>query len=261
MYRLLICLLLCLPFAPDARELLPEGGRPTPGVVSHEPLPVADPLSFLEKCLERYEKENIKGYSVVMHKQERIGGALQPSEDVECVFREKPHAVFMHWVKGARKAATVIYVEGENDGKMLVKPAGVAGVLVKSVLRDPEGDEARQSGRYTVKQFGLKKAAERTLKAWKTAKQNGTLHVQYLGISKVREIGDRECYTIRRTCDKPEEDGVTEVTVYIDKENWMQVRSVLKGEGGKVIGEYDFRDLRLNPDFKPDQFQRSALTS
>jgi hypothetical protein len=261
MHRVLIFLPLCLLSAPEGLNQLTDTGRPVPGIVSHEPLPIADPLSFLEKCLERYNKEVTTGYSVIMHKQERIGGVLQPSEEVECVFREKPHSVYMHWLKGQRKAASVIYVEGENDGKMLVRPAGVAAVLVKTVTRDPEGEDARQSGRYTVKQFGLKKAGQRTLNAWKTAKQNGVLKLQYLGVSKVREIGDRECYTFRRLCAQPEEDGVSEVTIYIDKENWLQVRSVLKGEGGKLIGEYDFRDLRFNPEYKPNQFQRSALTS
>ena len=35
----------------------------------------------------------------------------------------------------------------------------------------------------------------------------------------------------------------------------------LKDEKGRLIGEYMFRDLHTNPEFKPDQFKRSALTS
>ena len=47
--------------------------------------------------------------------------------------------------------------------------------------------------------------------------------------------------------------------MYIDKENWLQVGNVLKGEEGRLIGEYFFRDLKLNPDFPPDTFTREAL--
>ena len=49
------------------------------------------------------------------------------------------------------------------------------------------------------------------------------------------------------------------MTIYIDKETWLQVGTVLKGDGGKLVGEYFFRDLKLNPEFKPDQFLRAAL--
>src|SRR5262249_50680077 len=145
--------------------------------------------------------------------------------------------------------------------KMLARPAGkVARMVVGDVVsRDPEGKEARQSSRYTIKEFGMKKGALRTLAAWKAARDKNALHVEFLGERKVKELGDRPCWVLRRTYDKPEEDGVTELTIYIDKEMWLQAGSVLKGEGGKLIGEYLFRDVRLNPEVKPEQFQRGAL--
>ena len=43
---------------------------------ANDPLPEKDPYTFLEKCLERYDKSGIKGYTAIMHKQERIGGTL-----------------------------------------------------------------------------------------------------------------------------------------------------------------------------------------
>ena len=45
------------------------------------------------------------------------------------------------------------------------KPSGLAGKLVSVVSRDPEGPDAKQSGRYSVKTFGVKQAAQRTLAA------------------------------------------------------------------------------------------------
>jgi hypothetical protein len=226
-----------------------------------EPLPTGDVIAFLEKCLQRYDQQKIKGYRVILLKQERIGGKVQPSEEIECFYRAKPYSVFMHWLRGQRKAESSLYVEGENGGKMLAKPSGLAGLLVPVVERDVDGADARQSGRYTMKEFGLKIAIQKTYRDWKAAKEKSALRVQYLGVRKVREAGDRLCYTLRRTCIVPEEEGVTEVTIYIDKENWLQVGSVLKGEDGSLIGKYIFRDLRINPQFKSNQFKRSALTS
>src|SRR5205085_11055163 len=137
-----------------------------------------------------------------------------------------------HWLRGARKADSVLYVAGQNKDMMLVHPTGLAGAFVKVVSRDPEGDEARQAGRYTIKEFGLKKAMARALKDWKAARDQGTLQVEYLGIRKVREAGDRLCYTLHRT-QKADQEGLTDITIYIDKETWLQVGTVQKDADNK----------------------------
>jgi hypothetical protein len=241
---------------PNARAADDNAALPT--AAQMERLARTRPVEFLEACLSRYDRA-VKGYTCVLQKQERIGGKLQRSEVIETAFREQPFSVSLHWLEGARKADAVAYVEGENGGNMLARPAlGLLRSLV--VQRDPEGEEARQSGRYTVKQFGIKKGTERTLKSWTAAQGKGELHVECQGDVRVKEAGDRLCLALHRgDYARPEDDGVTELTVYYDKDTWLQVGSVLKGEEGKVIGAYYFRDVRLNADFKPDQFTREGL--
>jgi hypothetical protein len=220
-----------------------------------------DPIAFLEKCLDKYDRE-VKGYNLIMDKQESIGGRLQKPEEIKVFFREHPFSVSMQWLKGARKAERALYVAGENDGMMLARPNGfiarkVAGDIVE---RDPEGSEAKQSGRYPITQFGLKNGTRRTLAGWIMARKRHALHVEYQGVHRVEELGNRECYKLHRyNYDRPESGGVTDLTLYIDKETLLQVGSILKGEGGKLIGRYLFRDIHLNPDFKNDQFTKSAL--
>ena len=111
-----------------------------------------------------------------------------------------------------------------------------------------------------MSEFGLRATTQRTLGGFERAKANGTLRVQYLGILKIKELNDRLCYAFKRICPKPEDDGFSEVTVYIDKETWIQVGTLLKADDGKVIAEYLFRDIHFNPTFKPDQFTRAILT-
>jgi hypothetical protein len=225
-----------------------------------ETLARQDPVAFLENCLRRYHRE-VTGYGCVMQKQERIGGKLQPREVVEAAFREKPFSAYLRWIEGARRAERALYVEGEHGGKMLARPTGflarkIAGDVVE---RDVDGADARQSGRYTLAEFGIAKGTERTLVGFLAARKRGELRVAYLGEQKLVEAGDRLCWKLRRTYARPEGDGFTELTLYVDKDNWLQVGSVLKGEGGKLIGEYFFRDIQLNPTFEAGQFQRSAL--
>jgi hypothetical protein len=258
-YRLLSVLPLCLLLSPDQR-VITASAKPLARVSElQEPLPASDEISFLEKCVRRYESDRIQGYSALMIKQERIGQKLQPTEEIEIFHREKPRSTFMRWLKGQRRAAAVLYVDGENKGMMLVHPSGLAGRLAPVVALDPEGPEAKDAGRYSVKQVGLQEGLARTLRDWKLAKEKGTLRVKYLGVRTVVEAGNRDCYTLQRKCEPGENQEILEVTVYIDKETWRQIRTVLKGEDNKLLGDYVYRDIRINPEFKSNQFQRSAV--
>lgn len=273
MRRIILCLPLCLCLGSDRRaeppalptavvraDVVKDNGGALPTAAEFEKLAKLDPIAFLEAALRRYARE-VKGYTLTMQKQERLGGKLHPTEVIEVRFVEKPHSVHFTWIEGARLAERVMYVEGENDGKMLARPRGVAARLVAGdiVSRDVTGPDARQSGRYTLNEFGLKKATERILVSWKKAKEAGDLQVEYQGIQKIKDAGDRPCHVLKRTSKTPENDGVVETTLYVDVETWLQAGAILKDKDGMLIGAYYFRDVRLNPEFKKDAFSRAAL--
>jgi hypothetical protein len=219
------------------------------------------PLLFLEMCLDRYTQE-VRGYSAKLIKRERVGGKLQPLEKVETFFREQPFSVFMNWLEGGvgfPPPQDVLYVKGENNDKLLArgrKLAYLAGVFEKDV----HSEEVKKTGRYTIDEFGIYLGTERTVAAMRKAKERGTLHVTYQGLFKVPELADRECYKFVRTpYEPPEDEGVNELTIFIDKENWLQVGSILKDKDGNLIASYFFRDVKINPEFKNNQFTRAAL--
>src|SRR5262249_51179778 len=97
-----------------------------------------------------------------------------------------------------------------------------------------------------------------TLAAWKKARQKKTLHVEYEGTHTVKELNDRRCYKFHARYDQPSDDGLTELTIYIDEQTLLQVGSILK-TGNKLVATYFFRDIKLNPKFKEGQFKPSAL--
>ena len=271
MPRLLLCLPLCFLLAPAGlRSVAPatesavrgvaDDGGALPTAAQMRRLAETDPVAFLEACVHRYDRE-VKGYRCLLHKQERLDGKLQPSEEIDAQFREEPFSVLMDWREGARLARKTLYVKGENKDKMLVKLNGllaIAGV----VERDPAGDDARKSSRYPITEFGIQVGSERTLTGWKKAVKEDALHVEFLGEVKVKEAGDRLCWKLKRTRYKAPEDpdGVAELTVYVDVETWLQVGSTLKDADGQLIAEYFFRDIELNPEFKADAFTREILT-
>jgi len=217
-----------------------------------------NPIVFLENCLRHHGRE-VKGYRALLAKHERLEGKLADPELVRVSFRERPHSVLLQWLQGERLAGTVLYVEGENHEKALVRPAGWRRI-VGIVERDPVGPEARQNGRYTLPDFGIRIGMERTLASWVAAAKRGHLHISYLGMKPIPELNNRNCYILRRTgYDKPEDEGITDLTLYFDAENFLQIGSVLRDARGDLIGEYFFRDLELNPSFPPQFFTRKAM--
>ncbi len=287
MKRLVICLPICLLFAPRIPDLdqYPEEGPPGlrdhpiaadmlvvyaaqpqtafPGAVPWASLayavqfrkpPYTDPVKFLAKCLERYDRE-VRGYTLTMRKTERVGGELRRTEIILVHFREKPYSVYFDWKHGIGLARRALYVEGENDNQMVVKT--FLGNLKEF---DPNGSTAMSSSRYPITEFGFKIATERVYRTWKEAQAEGTLFVEYLGLQQVPETGDRWCHVLHRTrYARVPEDGVTDLTLYIDRDTLLQLGSVLRDSKGHLMGEYYFRDVRLNPDFPDWQFTREAL--
>lgn len=249
------------PAEPSPSLAAADSGAALPKQAEMERLAKADPLALLEASLNRYARE-VKGYSATFQKQDFTDGRLQPTEMTEIHFREKPHSIFMVWKEGGRRAERVLFVEGENNNQMLIRPAGRVARLVAGdvVTRDVAGPDARSAGRYTLQQFGLRRTAERTAKEWREAREKGTLQVEYLGVKRLAEAGDRPCWTWRRLLKKPDANGIGEVVISLDTETWLQVGTVLRDPKGQLLGAYYFRDLKLNPDHKKEQFQRAALT-
>jgi hypothetical protein len=268
MKRALVCLPFCLLCTSDSSSMvtLPtatfhdvaDSGSPLPSEAEMERLAKNDPIAFIRECIRRYDRE-VHGYTTMLSKQERSDGHLQRREVIDVAFRETPFSVLLRWQEGARRAAAVLYVKGENRDQLLVHPAGVLSVA-GIVTRDPKGEEARKAGRYPLTEFGIKIGMQRTLSSWESAKKDNALHVQYHGVKEIKELGGRPCWVLKRTgYAKPSEDGVTESTLYIDKDSWLQVGIILKGEEGKLIGEYFFRDVQINPDFPKVTFTRESL--
>jgi hypothetical protein len=249
---------------PPLAEVTDVGARlPDEAQLKH--LARTDPIAFLQACIVRYNRQ-VHGYRCILDKHERLEGKLHDPEEIDVAFREEPFSVLFEWKKGAGKARRVLYVKGENKDQLLVKPYGWRGSLLARfgdglVQRDPLGVDARASGRYPLTEFGIAVGMRRTLYAMERARKEKALHVQYLGVHKIKQLDDRPCYVFRRTgYRQPEEsDGITELTFYIDRETWLQTGSILKGKEGRLLGEFFFRKVELNPTFPPDTFTRANV--
>ena len=217
------------------------------------------PVAFLEDCLHNYEQQ-VQGYRLLFVKQEKVNGKMRPKETIRVHFREKPFSVHMHWLKGQEACVRSLYVHGNNDGKLIARGLAFGFEVPILVTRTLDAPDVKATSRFPVTEFGIYKGAKSTIDAMRAAEKRGALAVRYDGIECVKELGDRYCYKlVRGPYDPPEVDGINELTIYVDVETLMQTGSVLKDAEGKLIAEYFFRDIELNPQFDEQQFTNKSL--
>ncbi len=277
MLRITLFLTLCLIIGPDRTEPAQDqflvGEVPIPAAVvttldaiptaeSFEELAKTDALACFRAAVARYHRDIPVGYTAVMRKHERIGGRMYQPENVEITYRNEPQAVLMKWVsEPAGQADRVLYVEGANDNKLVCRPkSAIARAVAGSmVLTDPEGRDAKGGGRVSVRESGLLKATEQILSAWGKAKEDDKLHVEYLGIEKVKELDGRKVHLFRRTVNPPEKEGVTTIVTGLDAETWLQVVNILTDAKGKPIASYYFKDIKVMQEFPAGTFEKTVV--
>lgn len=94
----------------------------------------------------------VENYRAIFHKQERVEGKLLEEETVLFKFK-RPFRVYMKWIKGPYKGRELLYVEGWNNNRMMVRDSGMTGMVTVSL--DPKGPLAMKGNRHPVTDSGL----------------------------------------------------------------------------------------------------------
>ncbi len=101
------------------------------------------------------ELAKIPDYTATFFKRESIDDELGDGQVIKLKVRHQPFSVYMKWLVGD-KGQEVLYVDGENDGKMVVHAGGWKQRLPALKL-DPEGSLALSAARYPVTKSGILK--------------------------------------------------------------------------------------------------------
>jgi hypothetical protein len=141
------------PTLPAKREL-PDIPL-TPAIETHR-----QSIALIEKGLQRLEA--ITGYTAEFAKQEVVGGEMTDPQRMTLKVRHAPFSVYMKWVEG-KPGQELLYIDGENDGEMIVRPGGWKGRVLGTLTVDPNGTMARRESRHPVTQIGLLNLAQKVL--------------------------------------------------------------------------------------------------
>lgn len=136
--------------------------------VSH---PLAPAMTLLSQCNQRMNE--VDGYTCGLIRRERVNGQMGDKQAMGAKVRhanaegEKvtPFGVYLKMLQPSDlRGCEVLYVDGENNGDMLVRKGGsMLAFLTLSI--SPTSPAAMNGTRYPITEFGMRRLVERTLAA------------------------------------------------------------------------------------------------
>jgi hypothetical protein len=218
--------------------------------------PMDEPIRLILQA--RQAHQNVRDYTCLLVKRERVNGVLIPENVMEMKVRTQPFSVYLRWMQPRSEAGQeVCYVAGRNDGMMRVHPKGMLGV-VGFVSLDPNDPRARQTSRRSITEAGIGGMIERFAKAWEAERPLNQTQVRIADY----EYNRRRCTRVEMIHPtNPEGKFLYYRTVmYFDKETNLPIRLECydwprhQGDPGEVVELYSFANMRLNVGFSDDVF-------
>ncbi len=192
---------------------------------------------------------NVRDYTCVFIKRERIKNQLQGSETLAMKVRREPFSVYLRYLKPDDKAGTeAIFVRGQNDNKVVAHSVGLqrfAGTL----RLDPTSDWAMSGNRYPVTEAGLHNLVDRMIGISEAEIRYGEVDVKTFPA----RIDGRDCTCVQVFHPYRRDSFKYHVArSYYDNEWQIPVRNEVydwparPGDQPVLLGEYTYTQLRFN---------------
>lgn len=197
----------------------------------------------------------LKDYQAVFTKQEQVGGQMIRHE-MKVKIRHRPFSVYMHF-SGREEGREVIYVEGRNDGNLLVHETGLTS-LIGTIKLDPNGRQAMSESRHPITKMGMQRMLEILLQQWQSEKKYDDIQLKYFPKAK---LGDRLCKVIQTSHRKRKKSVEFQMTrLFIDRESSLPVRieqyayPEKAGSEPVLVEEYTYSNVQSNTGLKDIDF-------
>ncbi|WP_460167194.1 DUF1571 domain-containing protein [Thermostilla marina] len=251
----------------SAQQTPPTGGTAAPVRVADRSVqpnesqivehPLMPALRWAYQGIKDLEK--IEDYSAILVKRERIDGKLKDPEYMFIKVRNRPLSVYMYFLEPSEvKGQEVIWVEGQNDGKMWAHPPGLRNKIIGTVSLDPTGPIAMQGNRYPITEVGIVNLVRRLIEVGEEDIKYGECEVKFFEGAK---INDRVCTCIQVVHPVPRRNFRFHMArIYVDKATNLPVRyesydwPSSPNEKPPLIEEYTYLNLKLNNGFTDEDF-------
>lgn len=227
--------------------------NPLPSAPAH---PLDNALQMADNALD--DLQLIRDYTATLVKRERYNGTLGDREFMKVKIRNErvvegkqtPFSIYMRFVKPKAVAGReVIWVKGQNEGKILAHETGVITGF-KTFHLDPDGWLAMQNNRHPIYEAGLENLVLKLIEKAERDKAAGLCKVEY---RKGAKINGRACTMISVTHDEQKAPyDFHNAQVFIDDELNIPIRYVsydwptAPGAEAPLIEEYTYLEVKVN---------------
>ena len=226
----------------------------TPSITAHR-----RSIELLEESVRRLRE--IPGYTANFTKEEVVGGEATGPQTMRLKLRHAPYSIYLRWVEG-KPGQELLFVEGKNDGKMIVRAGGLKGIL-GAIKLDVDGRMARNNARHPVTEMGLLKLATSVLE-YRYREASWTSG--YRCVESEDLIDERPCHCFTLVYDSPEQSPeYRKSKLWIDKEflvitkicnfGWPEEKIAASEIDEKTkLEEYTYTNLNFHPSLVATDF-------
>ncbi len=225
-----------------------EGDAPQQPASDPTPRPVLSPALEAARA-SRDEVRKMPGYSCTFSKNEQLKKGSLLRQVMFLKFRREPFSVYLKFVE-PHAGREVIYVEGQNKGRMQVHETSGLASIIGTVSLAPTGSEAMKENRYPLTMIGMEKLLEKVMADWEEAVKHSAVKVDRYPQAK---IGDCECLMFEVVFSQPHESLKFHKTrLYVDKKTNLPRRveqyafPAKAGEQPLLIEEYSYSDVKTD---------------
>lgn len=199
----------------------------------------------------------IRDYRCTFVKQERVNGVLRKQETMLMKIRHQPFSVYLRYLSpDSAKGREAIYVEGQNDGKLLGHGAGLQAYFGTMAL-EPDSMLATSGNRHPITSAGMQHLVEKLLYNYQEKIQPDALEV---AVSKTT-LNDRDCRVWKLAYPEPQIDSDLAVArVYFDRERQIPIKYELytwdehPSDPPILLESYEYQDVELNVGLSDEDF-------
>lgn len=197
----------------------------------------------------RDEIRKMPGYSCTFAKNEQLKKGTMLRQVMLLKFRREPFSVYLKFVE-PHAGREVIYVEGQNKGRLQVHEASGLASIIGTVSLSPTGSDAMKENRYPVTMIGMEKMLDVVVAEWEEAQKHSAARVDRYPQAK---IGDSECLMFEVVFSQPHESIKFHRTrLYFDKKSNLPRRveqyafPAKAGEQPPLVEEYSYSDVKTD---------------
>ena len=224
--------LVCVATAGPARADVVERG-------------VSTPLQEARSVLQRMfaAADNVQDYEVVMDKQQRRKGEMQPLEELQIKHQRSPDCRYMRWIGELHRGREMIYCPNRYSGKIEAHDNGLMGLF--TVALDPEGSRATEGQLHRIYETGLFMLVKKVREDYDYLTAHADLPAPVLSHRQIAGV-ESTCVELAQGADLFVSYHVGRRELCVDDSLYLPTELHLWNTDGELMEHYIYSQYKLN---------------